>query len=288
MFSKIKEALESEKGGPSQFANVMKFPAGHTYTLRLIPNLENPEKTFYHHYVNMWNSSQTGKFMSSLSLRTFGEKDPIDQLRWKEFKKWKDENPNEDNRNYKGGIQQKEQWFFNVYVIDDPANPENNGTVKILRMGPQMKEIFDQATEGVRSDELGWDIFDLEKGHDFKIVAEKQGDYTTYKNSFFTTKSKTELSEDQIEGIYENIHDLEQVYTVKSEEELKQLLEAHYFDSSVEDDEDLKPTAKKKEEVVEDSSNDDEAPFKAPQNEDSGDSSDTDDEIDELLNGLED
>ena len=230
MFERIKESLNKQgNSGGGQFANVMKFPAGKTYTLRLLPILDEGVEPLFHHYVNSWTSKATGSFISALSLRTFNEKDPISNLRWKQWKEWKTENPNADNKDYDGDIKEAENWFINVYVIDDPSTPENNGTVKILKMGIQLKEKIDAATEGVQADELGWEIFDPTAGHDLKIVAEKQGVFTTFKNSIITTKSKTVITDEDVDKIYENLHDLNQVYPVKTYEELQAMLDEHYF-----------------------------------------------------------
>jgi len=233
MFDRIKDALNksaSTSGG--QFENIMKFPAGHTYVLRLLPTMEEGKASLFHHWINSWTSRATGTYTSTLALKTFGERDPITDLRWKLFKAWKDANPKAENKDYENELSEKEQWLINVYVVDDGNNPENNGTVKILRMGPQLKEIIDSSTTGPKSEELGWSIFDPTAGHDFKIVAEKNGDksvFTTYKNSFFTTSSKTKLSEDDVDKIYEDLHDLEAVYTVKTHDELVTLLDDHFF-----------------------------------------------------------
>lgn len=286
MFSKIKDALEKkDSGGSGMFANVMKFEADNTYRLRLLPTLEDDKEPLFHHYVHIWNSRATGKFISALSLQTVGERDPIAGVRWKEWKAWKDANPNVDNKEYEAGIQQKEQWFVNVLVMDDPSNPENNGTVKILKMGPQLKEIVDLHLDGVKSKRYGVDIFIPTENIDLVIVAEKQGVYTTYKNSFFE-RDGDEISDEKLEEAYENLHDLEQVYPVKTVEELQQLLDEHYFvDGEEETKEERKPlakvkkTTKKTEPVVEDDSDDmDEIPF--------GD--EIDDETEELLAGLDD
>ena len=290
MFDSIKAALNKSKDSSGgQFANIMKFPAGHTYTLRLVPNVEDPEKTFFHHWVHGWNSKATGSYMSYLGLQTMGERDPISELRWKLFKSWKEENPKAQNNEYKAEIGQKEQWLVNVYVIDDPANPENNGTVKILRMGPQLKKIIDDATEGNRADELGWDIFDLSKGHDFKIVAEKQGDYTTFNSSFFTTKSKTVLDDEEIDKICSEIHDLEAIYAVKTYDELQDVLNEHFFVG--EEKEERKPLKQAKKEVVVDEDPDDDIPMfhESDKKEVSKPKAEEDDdEIDALLAGLDD
>lgn len=228
MFAKLKDSL-AKAPTSSSFANIMKFPQGHTYTLRLIPNLEDIDKTFFAHQVHQWNSLADGSFVSVLSLQTFGEKDPIAALRWKLYKEWKDSKPAKDAK-FEGVIQSKQQWFVNVYVIDDPANPDNNGTVKVLKMGPQLKDIIDDAMTGERADEFGAVIFDLSKdGADFKIVADKQGEFTTFKKSYFTNKTKFDLNDDEVEALYEQIHDLNAIIPVKTEDELKQLLQDHYY-----------------------------------------------------------
>ena len=291
MFSKIKDALEKKDSGGGMFANVMKFEAGHTFRLRLLPNLEEDKEPLFHHYVNMWDSRATGNFISALSLQTFGERDPISGVRWKEWKAWKEANPNAENKDYDANIQQKEQWFINVLVMDDPSDPDNNGTVKILKMGPQLKEIVDLHLDGVKSKKYGVDIFIPTENIDLVIVAEKQGVYTTYKNSFFERDGE-EVSDEQLEEAYENLHDVEQVYPVKTEEELQQLLDEHYFVGE-EEEEERKPLAKpkkeskpktkpkaKKEEVVDEDIPDetDDIPF----------ADEIDDETEELLAGLDD
>lgn len=226
MFDKIKDALNKPKdASSSSFANVMKFPAGHTYTLRLLPNLEDPDKTFFAHYVHGWKSEATGQFISTLSLQTFGEPDPITATFWKLIKS---ENPEEKALGKK--IQRKEQWFFNVYVVEDPANPENNGTVKILKVGPQLKEKIDDALVGDSAEEFGARIFDLgPDGANLKIKAEEQGEFVTFKNSRFANVPKINLSDDEIEAIYASVHDLTQVYPVKTYDELQDILNTHVY-----------------------------------------------------------
>lgn len=230
MFDKIKDALKkSEKTSSGSFANIMKFPAGHTYTIRLIPNVENIDDTFFHHYLNQWTSKKDGSFVSAISLRTFGERDPINEARWKLYKEWKDTEPSKDEK-FENPIKEKEAWLVNAYWIDNPSNPELNGKVQILNMGPQLKKIVDTAMVGEDADEFGAAIFDLSKdGCDFKIKAEEQGIYTTYISSRFSAKSKLDLSDEEIDAIYENVHDLKQIYSVKTVDELQALLDDHFY-----------------------------------------------------------
>lgn len=245
MFAKIKDNLAKQPTSGGSFANIMKFPAGHTYTLRLVPNLEDIDKTFFAHQVNSWKSLADGSFISALSLQTFGEKDPIAGVRYKLWKAWKDANPKLENKEYQGIIDSKQQWFVNVYVVEDPSDPENNGSVKVLKMGPQLKKIIDNALNE-REDEFGASIFDLSKdGCDFKIVAAKQGEFTTFKDSYFTAKTKFDLSEDEVESeIYAKLHDLEAIIPVKTEDELKQLLADHFYVGEEEEKEVVKEERK--------------------------------------------
>lgn len=247
MFDKIKDALKkTERTTSGTFTNIIKFPAGHTYTIRLIPNTDNVDDTFFHHYLNQWSSKKDGSFVSAISLKTFEERDPINEVRWKLYKEWKSSEPAKDAK-FENPIREKEAWFVNVYIVEDPANPENNGKVKILNMGPQLKAIVDDAMTGDSSDEFGAAIFDLSKdGADFKIKAEEQGVFTTYIKSRFSNKTSLDLSDDEIDAIYENVHDLKQVHVTKTFDELQSLLDEHFsVDEPVVKREDRKPLQQK-------------------------------------------
>lgn len=249
MFEKIKDKLNSNPSG-GQYDHILKFPAGHTFTLRFLPILEEGKDPLKHYKVHQWTSPVTGKFTSTLSLQSFGERDPIAEYRYKQWKAWKDANPTLENKEYNGDIDQKEQWAINVEVVDYPSNDALNGTVKVHRFGPQIKEIIDIATEGARADEIGWDIFNPTSSWVLKIVAEKQGEYTTYKNSYFTDKKTVKLKEAGLDALYENLHDLDTIEAVKTYDELKTILDD---DFGVKDSapEERKPLAKSKPTVEE-------------------------------------
>lgn len=307
MFESLKESLKKEPSSSSgSFDNIMKFPAGHTYRIRLIPNVDNIDDTFFHHWLNQWTSNSTGKFISAISLKTFGESDPISNQRWKMYKEWADANPNPGvgpdgkKKTFKNPITEKEQWLVNALWVDNPANPELNGTVQIHRFGPQIKKIIDDAIEGNGAEEFGASIFDLgEDGCDLLIVAEKKGEYTTYEASRFTTRSKLRLSDEEIEKIYENIHDLKSVYTVKTVDELNSLLDEHFFVKGEVKKEVTKPatrstptTSQKPSQKVEDDEDapweDDEIPMSHAGDAKRSSFSSEEDEVDELLKGLDD
>ena len=226
MFASIKDALtKSEKtGGNPLYKEILKFKAGNTYVLRLLPNVNDPSKTFYHYYQHGWNSFATGEYVSALSLQTVGKPDPIGIETFR-IKK----NGTDEQKAKAQAVKWQEQWYVNVYVVDDPVTPANNGTVKIFRFGKKLHNIIESAISGDDSDEFGSRVFDLTKdGVNFKLKTEKQGEFTTYDSSRFTSPVSLNLAEDKIEQVYNSVHDLTAVNPIKSEEELIEMWNKHF------------------------------------------------------------
>ena len=226
MFQSIKDALAtSESKGSAKFNEIMPTKSGNTYTVRLLPFAKDPSKTFFHYYNHGWTSYATGQYVQTLSPQTFGERDPIAEERFKVLR-----TGSEEEKEKMSAVRRLGKWLVNVYVVDDPTNPDNNGNVKILRYGKQLHKIITEAIEGEDAEEFGPRIFDLgPEGVNFKIKVEQQGDYPTYVSSRFTAAGKIDLSEDEQKGIYEGAFDLNEVFTLKSYDELKDMLNEHYY-----------------------------------------------------------
>jgi hypothetical protein len=226
MFQSIKAALsKDEDKGSGLYTEILKTTAGNTYTIRLLPYSKDPSKTFFHHYTHGWNSFATGKYVQALSPTTFNERDPISEERFRAMR-----TGTEDEKSRMSAVRRSEKWLVNVYVIDDPTNPDNNGKVKILRYGKQLQKIIMEAIEGEDSEEYGEKIFDLgSEGVNFKVKVEQQGDYPTYVASRFTTTNKLKLSEDEQKTIYDSTYDLTKVNSIKSYDELKQMIDDHIY-----------------------------------------------------------
>lgn len=227
MFASIKEALakgeKSTQGNPL-YKEIMRFKAGNTYVFRLLPNVQQPANTFYHFYQHGWESFCTGEYVSALSLQTIGKPDPISIASYR-LKK----NGTEEEKRKVEAIKWSEQWYVNVLVVEDPVNPENNGTVKIFRFGRKLHKMIDDAINGDDSDEFGAKVFDLSpNGVNMKLKVEKQGDFIAYDSSRFTSPIDLNLSDSRKEEIYGMVHDLTAVNTLKTEEELLELWNRHF------------------------------------------------------------
>jgi hypothetical protein len=249
MFDAIKQSLSSSKnetGGNGLYKEILKFTAGNTYQVRLVPNRNSPKDTIFHHYTHGWNSNATGKYVTAMCPTTFGDTCPIDAYYLKTYR-----NGTESEKEAAKVLSRKEGWLVNVYVISDPTNPENEGKVKILRYGRELAKIVESALEGDDSQEIGVEkAFDIIDGCTLRIKCENRTEkgraaskMVTYSASKFLSPSSLDLDEDDLEKIYESTHDLKAVNKQTTTADMQRLLDEHFFNlttgSPVEEDEEV-------------------------------------------------
>jgi len=224
MFASIKDALTKE-GSSNKTADILRTKPGNSYEVRLLPNVEDPSKTFYHYFSHGWTSFSTGQYVTALSPMTWGDRDPISEYRMKIFRSGTAEEKAKSD-----SIFRRENWLVNAYVVNDPDDPENNDTVKILRFGKQLHKIMMEGITGEDSDQFGERIFDLsENGCTFRVRCEKQGDYPTYVSSKFLMPAAIPgMTETRAKEMYDNCHVLDETFRSKTYEELKQMLDEHF------------------------------------------------------------
>jgi hypothetical protein len=242
MFDSIKSALtkQTETTAPNtKYKDFLKTTPGNTYIVRLLPNIKDPNKTFFNYFSYGWNSLSTGQFVTCISPATWGQRDPISE----EFFRIRRAGSEEEKEKSRA-LNRRENWMVNVYVVNDPVTPENNGTIKVLRYGRQIDKIIKDAIEGEESSDFGPRIFDLSpNGCNLRIKVEKQGEYPTYVSSKFALPKEIEgLSADDYESVYNNILELETYVTAKSYDELVDMLKEHYH-CSVDVNEDVVTTS---------------------------------------------
>ena len=223
MFDTIKDALNKQaSGGRSGISDIIRLEKGNSYTVRLLPNVEDPSKTFFHYYVHGWESFSTGQYVSFVSPQTFGERDPIAEARYKAYR-----TGTQEEKEKSKAIIRSEKWLVNAYVVDDPSTPDNIGKVKVLRFGKQLHKIIMDAISGEDSDQFGSKIFDLsEEGCNLRVRCDDQGGFPTYVASKFLMPSAIPGIEP--ESVYSGANALDEVFNIKSYDDLAASLNEHY------------------------------------------------------------
>ena len=226
MFASIKDALQKDTRSNSAATDIMRTTKGNSYVVRLVPNTNNPEKTFFHYYSHGWESFATGQYMSLVSPQTFGERDPIAEYRYKVHR-----TGTQQEKDKAKAIMRLEKWLVNVYVVDDPVNPENNGKIKILRYGKQLHNILMEAIEGEDAEQFGARIFDLgSEGCSLRVKVEDQGGFPTYVSSKFLMPGPVPgLTDTRAKEVQNEVITLDEVFNIKSYQELQNSLNDHYL-----------------------------------------------------------
>lgn len=223
IFQSIKDALKQENDKDS---NILRFEVGNTYTVRLLPYVKDPAKTFFHHYMHGWTSFATGEYVRALGPETFGERNPLSEERFRVLRVG-----TEAEKARIKLIRRSERWLVNVYVVSDPKKPENNGKVKVISYGKQLHTVINDAIEGEDSEGLGARVFDLSpNGVNLKIKVEQQGDFPSFVSSKFTMPSALpDMTDAKIEQILNSTYELDKIMTVKSYDEIKKMLAEHFY-----------------------------------------------------------
>ena len=189
------------------------------------------------------------------SLTTLGKKDPVSDLN-REL--WNSGGEGSPQRAQARNQKRKLNYYSNIYVVKDSANPENEGKVFLYRYG---KKIFDKIMESMQpafEDETPVNPFDLWKGADFKLKITKVAGFWNYDKSEFDTPSVLgDLNDKDLEGIWKQEHSLS-AFTAddqfKSYEELKERLDrtlkASYRPDPEVEEEEVVPTVNVKDGVV--------------------------------------
>ena len=177
-------------------------------------------------WAKVWNHAfqgPTGQWYIENSLTTLGQNDPVSEMN---SAYWNSgvESDKEIARRQK----RKLQYYANIYVVEDPANPENEGKVFLYRFG---KKIFDKCMEAMQpafKDETPVNPFDFWEGANFKLKIRKVDGYWNYDKSEFGAAEALFDNDDKLEDVWGKQYSLEEFTSpsnFKSYDELKTRLD---------------------------------------------------------------
>jgi len=153
------------------------------------------------------------------SLTTIGGKDPLGEHN---RKLWN--TGSETNKEIVRKQKRKLNYYSNIYVIKDPANPENEGKVFLFKYG---KKIFDKIMEAMQpefEDETPINPFDFWQGANFKLKIVKKDGYWNYDKSEFDRVAPLLDDDDAMETLWKKEYSLTAITApdqFKSYEELE-------------------------------------------------------------------
>jgi hypothetical protein len=195
--------------------------------IRFLASPENESSPFIRYWEHGFQGppkgDQKGMWYIEKSLSTLGQDDPCGEYNtklWETGLKTNEEIVRKQKR--------KLHYVSNIYIIKDPANPDNEGKVFLYKYG---KKIFDKINDVIKPafDDDAINPFDLWDGANFKLRAMKVDGYRNYdKSEFDKTPSPLVNDDDELEKIWKSEYSLAEVIApskFKSYDELKNRLD---------------------------------------------------------------
>ena len=185
--------------------------------IRFLPAPDGEDLPFVKLYSHAFQGP--GGWYIENSLTTLGQKDPVSEFNSQLWNNGTDAGKDTARRQ-----KRKLTYISNIYVVKDPANPENEGKVFLYKYG---KKIFDKLTAAMQpefEDEEAIDPFDFWQGANFKLKAKNVAGYRNYDSSEFAATSALLNDDDAMEEIWKKEYSLAELVAAdqfKSYDELK-------------------------------------------------------------------
>ena len=176
-------------------------------------------------WVKMYNHAFKGPENSWLidnCLTTTGQSCPICKLN---SQLWN--SGNDRDKDTVRDRKRKLSYYANIYVIKDPANPENEGKIFLFKFG---KKIFDKILNAMQpefEDEAPINPFDFWAGANFRLKIRKVEGYWNYDKSEFDAPEPLMDDDDALEALWKKEYSLSAIVApdqFKSYDELEKRL----------------------------------------------------------------
>lgn len=232
---KLVQRAESAGGGKKDYSDSRMWKptvdkAGNAYAvIRFLP-AKNPDDAPWVEYWDHGFQGPGGMWYIEKSLTSIDQDDPVSEYNSKLWPKNKDDKSPEAEAAREQVRKQKRRLHFvsNIYVVQDPGNPENEGKVFLYQYG---KKIFDKLMDAMKpqyDDEVAIDPFNMWEGANFKVKQRKVDGWPNFDKCEFEDPAPLSEDDDKLEQIYNSMYDLnwfKDPANYKSYDELKKKLE---------------------------------------------------------------
>lgn len=189
--------------------------------IRFLPAPNNEDLPFVKLYSHAFQGP--GGWYIENSLTTMGQKDPVSEYNTMLWNNGTDAGKDQARKQ-----KRKLTYIANIYVVKDPANPENEGKVFLYKFG---KKIFDKITAAMQpefDDEEAIDPFDFWQGANFNLKAKNSAGYRNYDDSRFSRSNPLLDDDDAMEAIWNKQYSLAELVAAdqfKDYDDLKKRLD---------------------------------------------------------------
>ena len=169
--------------------------------IRFLPAPEGEELPWAKMYSHAFQGP--GGWYIENSLTTIGQKDPVSEHNRELWNSGIDSDKDTVRKQ-----KRKLSYYSNIYVVKDPANPQNEGRVFLFKYG---KKIFDKVMEAMQpefEDETPINPFDFWQGANFKLKIVKKDGYWNYDKSEFDRVSPVLDDDDAMEALWKKEYSL--------------------------------------------------------------------------------
>ena len=222
----VKEVEKMNNAGGNTDDRLWKLDvdkSGNGYAvIRFLPAPDGEDLPFQKQYSHAFKGP--GGWYIENSLTTLGQKDPVSEYNTTLWNNGTDAGKETARRQ-----KRKLTYVANIYVVKDPANPDNEGGVFLYKFG---KKIFDKITAAMQpefEDEEAIDPFDFWQGANFKLKAKNVAGYRNYDSSEFASTTPLLDDEDALEALWNKEYSLSEIVApdqFKSYDDLKRRLQS--------------------------------------------------------------
>ena len=200
--------LSAQGSSDNNFINNFYQISEGTNTVRILPSNED-EKDFYAMTKIHRVPTTEGQVKNIHCRRVHGEACPVCDLY---FGLWK--TGRKEDEDLARQIKARDRYYMNVVDRD-------SSEVKILSVGIIL---FKKIISAILDEDFG-DITDVDKGHDFKIIMYKEGQWPKYDQSAPRPKPSEAGTGQESAAWMETLHDIYSLVKLEDYEELKQISE---------------------------------------------------------------
>ena len=169
--------------------------------IRFLPAPEGEELPWAKMYSHAFQGP--GGWYIENSLTTIGQKDPLGEYNRELWNSGLDSDKDTVRKQ-----KRKLSYYANIYVVQDKANPQNEGKVFLYKFG---KKIFDKIMEAMQpefEDETPINPFDFWQGANFKLKLKKVAGYWNYDSSEFDRPGPLLDDDDALEALWKKQYSL--------------------------------------------------------------------------------